>query len=69
LPWQSVRITVNAGHAEALSEALLEQGALSVSLEDADAGTLDETLRRTGSALIACRPSSQNRSPSRTGCG
>jgi ribosomal protein L11 methyltransferase len=43
LPWQSVRITVNAGHAEALSEALLEQGALSVSLEDADAGTLDET--------------------------
>jgi ribosomal protein L11 methyltransferase len=43
LPWQSVRITVNAKHAEALSDALLEQGALSVSLEDADAGTLDET--------------------------
>ncbi|MGA7180392.1 MAG: 50S ribosomal protein L11 methyltransferase [Thiobacillaceae bacterium] len=43
MPWQSIRINVNAKHAEALSDALIELGALSVSLEDADAGTLDET--------------------------
>jgi ribosomal protein L11 methyltransferase len=43
LAWQSVRITIDASHAEALSDALIELGALSVSLEDADAGTFDET--------------------------
>lgn len=41
--WLSVRITIDASRAEALSDALIELGALSVSLEDADAGTLDET--------------------------
>ena len=43
MPWQSVRILVDSKQAEPLSDALLEAGALSVSLEDADAGTLDET--------------------------
>ncbi len=43
MPWQSVRILVDSKQAEPLSDALLEVGALSVSLEDADAGTLDET--------------------------
>ncbi len=43
MPWQSLRITVNAKHAEALSDALMELGALSVSLEDAAAGTIDES--------------------------
>jgi ribosomal protein L11 methyltransferase len=43
LSWQSIRITVNAKHAEALSNWLIELGALSVTLEDADAGTMDET--------------------------
>jgi ribosomal protein L11 methyltransferase len=43
MPWQSLRITVNAKHAEALSDALMELGALSVSLEDAAAGTMDES--------------------------
>jgi ribosomal protein L11 methyltransferase len=43
MPWQSVRILVDSKAAEPLSDALLEAGALSVSLEDADAGTLDET--------------------------
>ena len=43
MPWQSLRITVNAKHAEALSDALMELGALSVSLEDAAAGTVDES--------------------------
>ncbi len=43
MPWQSIRITLDASRAEAFSEALMAQGAISVSLEDADAGSLDET--------------------------
>ncbi len=43
MPWQSLRIRVDSKAAEPLSDALLEAGALSVSLEDADAGTVDET--------------------------
>ncbi|MHB1353067.1 MAG: 50S ribosomal protein L11 methyltransferase [Thiobacillus sp.] len=43
MPWQSVRILVDSDQAEPLSDALMEVGALSVSLEDADAGTVDET--------------------------
>jgi ribosomal protein L11 methyltransferase len=43
MPWQSVRILVDSKSAEPLSDALMEAGALSVSLEDADAGTVDET--------------------------
>jgi ribosomal protein L11 methyltransferase len=43
MPWQSLRIHVDSKAAEPLSDALMEAGALSVSLEDADAGTLDET--------------------------
>ncbi|MFP5381009.1 MAG: 50S ribosomal protein L11 methyltransferase [Gammaproteobacteria bacterium] len=43
MPWHSLRIRVDSQAAEPLSDALLEVGALSVSLEDADAGTLDET--------------------------
>jgi ribosomal protein L11 methyltransferase len=43
MPWQSVRILVDSKQAEPLSDALMEAGALSVSLEDADAGTADET--------------------------
>ena len=43
MPWQSVRLLVDSKQAEPLSDALMEAGALSVSLEDADAGTVDET--------------------------
>lgn len=43
MPWQSVRLLVDSKQAELLSDALMEAGALSVSLEDADAGTADET--------------------------
>jgi len=43
MPWQSLRILVDSKIAEPLSDALMEVGALSVSLEDADAGTVDET--------------------------
>lgn len=43
MPWQSLRILVNSEAAERLSDALMAVGALSVSLEDADAGTVDET--------------------------
>lgn len=41
--WLSVTLRADAGRAEALSEALLAAGALSVSIEDADAGTAAET--------------------------
>ena len=40
--WLSVTLEAEAGRAEALSEALMDQGALSVSIEDADAGTAAE---------------------------
>lgn len=41
--WLSVALEADAAHADALSDALLEQGALTVSIEDAQAGTADET--------------------------
>ncbi len=43
MPWLSLRIATNSVHAEALSDYLMEIGALSVSVEDADAGTPAET--------------------------
>jgi ribosomal protein L11 methyltransferase len=43
MPWQSLRFRVDSRTAEPLSDALMETGALSVALEDADAGTVDET--------------------------
>jgi len=42
MPWQSLRFRVDSKQAEPLSDALMEAGALVVSLEDADAGTVDE---------------------------
>jgi ribosomal protein L11 methyltransferase len=42
MPWLSLVVTSDAEHAEALSEALLELGALSTDLLDADADTPDE---------------------------
>lgn len=41
--WISVTLQAEANQAETLSEALMEAGALSVSIEDADAGTEAET--------------------------
>lgn len=41
--WISAAIVTDASHAEALSEALFGQGAISVSVEDADAGSDAET--------------------------
>ncbi len=41
--WLSVALPTDARHADALSDALMEQGALSVSVEDAEAGTPEET--------------------------
>jgi ribosomal protein L11 methyltransferase len=42
MAWQSLEVTVPAEHAEAWSEALLDCGASSVSIEDAEAGTAAE---------------------------
>lgn len=40
--WLSVALQADEAHAEALSEALMDAGALSVSIEDAQAGTPEE---------------------------
>lgn len=42
MPWLALSVEVDEAQAEAFSEALMEAGALSVSLEDADAGSVDE---------------------------
>lgn len=42
MSWTEVVIELAREHAEALSDALMEAGALSVSVEDADEGTEDE---------------------------
>ena len=43
MSWISVIIDTDCRHAEPLTDALLDAGALSASIEDADAGTPDET--------------------------
>ena len=43
MSWLSVTIETDCHHAEALADALLDAGALSASIEDADAGTAAET--------------------------
>ncbi len=43
MPWQSVTLPATAQEAESLSDALMALGALAVSIEDAAAGTSDET--------------------------
>jgi len=42
MPWQSLIVVVEAARADSLSDALMEAGALSVSVEDAAAGTAAE---------------------------
>ena len=42
MAWLSLSIRTDCVHAEALADALLEEGALSASIEDADAGTANE---------------------------
>ena len=43
MSWLSLSIETDCLHAEALADALMDNGALSVSIEDADAGTPRET--------------------------
>lgn len=43
MAWVNVAIETDAIHAEALSDALFNEGAISVSVEDAQAGTPEET--------------------------
>jgi ribosomal protein L11 methyltransferase len=42
MSWQNVSFLTDVSHAEPMCDALLEAGALSASIEDADAGTADE---------------------------
>ncbi|HET6718953.1 MAG TPA: 50S ribosomal protein L11 methyltransferase [Rhodocyclaceae bacterium] len=43
MSWLSVSLITDASHAEALADAITEAGALTTSIEDADAGTAAET--------------------------
>ena len=43
MPWISITIETDCEHAERLADSLLDAGALSASIEDADAGTPNET--------------------------
>lgn len=43
MSWLSITIETDCQHAESLADALLDAGALSASIEDADAGTPNET--------------------------
>ncbi|MDR0578483.1 MAG: 50S ribosomal protein L11 methyltransferase [Candidatus Accumulibacter sp.] len=43
MSWLSIAVETDCGHAEPLADALLGAGALSAGIEDADAGTPDET--------------------------
>lgn len=43
MPWLALELEVEAAHAESMAEALLELGVLSVSTEDAGAGTAQES--------------------------
>lgn len=43
MAWHSLTLTTDSAHAEALADALLEAGALSVEIDDDDAGTEKET--------------------------
>lgn len=43
MSWLSVSLVTDASHAEALADAITEAGALTTSIEDADAGTAAET--------------------------
>ena len=59
--WLSLTLQTDAVHAESLSDALMDLGALSVSVEDADAGTERETPQfgEPGSALVPLWESSR----------
>jgi ribosomal protein L11 methyltransferase len=50
MPWLSITLETGGEHAEALSEALVEAGALSVALEDAAAGTVPQAGADWGAA-------------------
>ncbi len=43
MTWLAIRLDAESGTADALSDAMLEAGALSVSCDDADAGTREES--------------------------
>lgn len=59
--WLSVALVTDAGHADALADALLARGALSVTVEDADSGTARETAQfgEPGSAAPSPWPASR----------
>ncbi|MFA7268823.1 MAG: 50S ribosomal protein L11 methyltransferase [Sterolibacterium sp.] len=62
--WLSVALDADADHADALSDALLAQGAITVSVEDALAGTPEEIARFGEPGSPAGNSPSQSPSPS-----
>lgn len=56
MPWLSITLELDGTRAEAVSEALVTAGALSVSMEDAQAGTPDEDAQFGEPDFAAPRP-------------
>ena len=52
MAWQTLTVHADAEYAEGLSEALLELGALSVDMHDADADTPEEQARNLVNKLF-----------------
>jgi ribosomal protein L11 methyltransferase len=60
MAWIALRLHASAEHADALADALIELGALSVTLDDADAGTPDEAAQFAEPGLAAPRAWAHN---------
>jgi len=56
MAWLSITLHADADAAESLADALVEAGALSVTVDDADAGTPDEAAQFAEPGLAAPRP-------------
>ena len=55
MAWLAIRLHADAGVADVFADALMEAGALSVSCDDADAGTSDESAQFAEPGLEAPR--------------
>lgn len=60
MAWLAIKLQADCDAAEALADALIEAGALSVSVEDAEAGTPDEAAQFAEPGLCAPRPWARN---------
>lgn len=60
MAWLAIKLHAEAGAAEAVADALIEAGALSVTCEDADAGTPDESAQFAEPGMAPAQPWRRN---------